>query len=141
VSPAVLQSVLVDKLKNDLSEISSRKLGVISGLAWATLALLLCLASSLVPNMQAQEARPAAKSARKVVVTVKPEYPLTLKRAGIGGTVRLHAVVLPNGNVSKVEIIGGNPILAESAAKAVMQWKYAPAAWQTNAEVQFDFHP
>jgi TonB family protein len=128
-------------LKSDLFfEISLRKLGVIGRLGSATLASLLCLAASFVP-VHAQEARPAAKNGRKVVVTVKPEYPLTLKRAGIGGTVRLHAVVLPNGNVSKVEIMGGNPILAESAAKAVMQWKYAPAAWQTNAEVQFDFHP
>ncbi len=81
------------------------------------------------------------KNARKVVTTVKPEYPPTLRRAGIGGTVRLHATVMPNGNVSKVEIIGGNPILAESAAKAVMQWKYVPADWKTNAEVEFVFHP
>jgi TonB family protein len=128
-------------LKNDVFANSSPKSGVTAILASASLALLLCLTAGFVPNMQAQEARPASKNARKIVVSVKPEYPPTLRQAGIRGTVRLHAVVLANGNVSKVEIIGGNPILAESAAKAVMHWKYAPAAWQTSAEVEFDFHP
>lgn len=105
-------------------------------------ALALFLAMfSLASDLQAQDARTIGKNARKVVTIVKPDYPPTLRKAGIGGTVRLHALVLPNGTVSKVEIIGGNPILAESAAKAVMQWKYVPAEWKTNAEVEVSFHP
>ena len=47
---------------------------------------------------------------------------------GIGGTVRLNAKVLANGTVADVQIMGGNPILADSAAKAVKTWKYAAAA-------------
>jgi TonB family protein len=55
--------------------------------------------------------------------------------------VRLDATVLPNGNVSKVEIKGGNPMLSQYASQAVMRWKYAPAPAQTVEEVTFNFNP
>jgi outer membrane biosynthesis protein TonB len=38
-----------------------------------------------------------------------------------------------------VEIAGGNPILADSAVKAVKQWKYVPAASSTNIRVNLRF--
>lgn len=76
-----------------------------------------------------------------MIVTVKPEYPEYLRRNQIGGLVRLSATVLPNGTVSKVEIRGGNPILAESASAAVMKWKYAPAASETSEEISLSFSP
>jgi len=94
----------------------------------------------LATSSEGQEAH-LSKNGRRVVVSVKPVYQPTLRRIGIRGVVRLHAVVLPNGSVSKVEIVGGNPILAESAARAVMQWKYVPAAWQTSAEIEIEFIP
>jgi TonB family protein len=75
-----------------------------------------------------------------VLRAVKPFYPAIVKSARIGGTVRLNAVVLANGTVARVQIVGGNPILAESAAKAVMDWKYAPASAQTTEEVVVDFN-
>jgi hypothetical protein len=49
--------------------------------------------------------------------------------------------VLANGDVATVETVGGNPILVESATKAVLKWKYAPAASQTRQEVQINFTP
>jgi len=49
--------------------------------------------------------------------------------------------VLASGDVAKVEIVGGNPIFAESATKAVLKWKYVPAASQTKEEVQINFTP
>ncbi|MFZ0773444.1 MAG: energy transducer TonB [Candidatus Sulfotelmatobacter sp.] len=78
---------------------------------------------------------------RKVLVSVKPQYSEILKRAQIGGVVRLRATVLANGTVSNVDILGGNPILAESAATAVMKWKFAPAATQTVENVTLNFNP
>jgi TonB family protein len=86
-------------------------------------------------------AQKAQKTGRAVIVTVKPEYPETLKHAQIGGLVRLSATVLPNGTVSKVQIRGGNPILAESAVDAVMKWKYAPGPAETSEEVSLSFSP
>jgi hypothetical protein len=43
--------------------------------------------------------------------------------------------------VSSVDVVGGNPILAESAVKAVMQWKYIPTAAQTVEEISLSFTP
>ena len=102
--------------------------------------LLLSITSTWAPGALAQTAT-RAKSSRKIIVTVKPEYPATLQHAQIGGLVRLSATVLPNGTVSKVQIRGGNPILAESAAAAVMKWKYAPGPAETSEEVSVNFTP
>lgn len=80
-------------------------------------------------------------SERKVLVSVKPDYSEILRHAQIGGVVRLKAVVSPEGRVLNTEVIGGNPILAESAVAAVKSWKYAPAAAQTVEEVSISFSP
>jgi TonB family protein len=107
-------------------------------LAFATLLLALCWTTAFVPASLAQK---AAKSDRKVLVITKPEYPDILRRAQVGGVVRLKATVLPNGAVSNVEVLGGNPILAENAAAAVKKWKYAPAGSQTIEDVSLSFTP
>ena len=103
----------------------------------ASLALLVfCLALGSVPAVRAQSGE---HSSRKVIRTQRPDYPAILKDAGIGGVVRLNARVLANGTVAYVDILGGNPILAESAVKTVMKWKYAPAASPSNESVTFNF--
>jgi hypothetical protein len=107
------------------------------GLTFVVLTLLSWTAC-LSPSVRAQETE---QPRRKVLITVKPQYHPLLKHEQIGGLVRLAATVLPNGTVSKVEIRGGNPILAESSAAAVMKWKYAPAASQTVEEVSLSFSP
>jgi len=104
-------------------------------------ALAILLIATLSTFVASSPAQSASKSGRKVLVTVKPEYPDTLRMAQIGGLVRLSATVQPDGKVSQVEIRGGNPILAEKAQAAVMRWKYAPAANQTIEEVSVSFTP
>ena len=106
-------------------------------LAFAAVTLSFCLTPGAGSNLSAQTS--TTKSGRRVVTEVKPEYPTYLKSIHIEGQVRLDAIVLPNGNVSKVEVRGGNPILAENAVKAVMKWKYAPAASETVEEIRFTF--
>jgi TonB family protein len=107
-------------------------------LAWATLLLALLLTSAFVPASRAQK---VSLSDRRVLVSVKPDYPEILKRAQVGGLVRLKATVLPSGTVNKVDVLGGNPILAENAVTAVMKWKFAPAASQTVEEISLSFSP
>ena len=108
------------------------------GVSPAIVALALCLTAAFVTPSHAQKAE---KSARKVVVTVKPDYPEVLKRAQVGGVVRLKVTVQPNGTVSNVEVLGGNPILADSAAVAVKRWKYAPAPTETVENPSLTFSP
>jgi TonB family protein len=102
----------------------------------ATLALLLGVIFTLAPSVLAQSSE---KPGRKVISTVKPGYPQTLKDLHIEGLVRLKATVLPNGSVANIQVIGGNPILVENAVKAVKNWKYAPASSQTEEPVVLNF--
>ena len=78
---------------------------------------------------------------RKIVTRVEAEYPETLKRLYIGGVVRVEVVVGPNGTVQTTELLGGNPILGQSAMKAIKQWKYASAAAKEKLVVQLEFDP
>src|SRR5271154_178912 len=76
---------------------------------------------------------------RKLISRVEPVYPETLKRLSIGGTVRLQLTVAPKGNVEGVQLLGGNPILAEAAVAAVKQWVYTTGHSRTIAEVSISF--
>jgi TonB family protein len=78
---------------------------------------------------------------RTLLTTVEPEYPETLKQLGIGGTVRLHLIIAPRGNVEGVEVLGGNPILAESAATAAKRWIYSPTHSRSTLDVTIPFDP
>ncbi|MFZ0735233.1 MAG: energy transducer TonB [Candidatus Sulfotelmatobacter sp.] len=100
--------------------------------------LIFCVLITVPPAVQAQSTSKAAH--RKIVAMIEPEYPPVLKNGHFEGQVRLDATVLANGAVSKVEIKGGNPMLCQYAAQAVMHWKYAPGPAQTVEEVVFNFN-
>lgn len=121
-------------LFNRLNSQTAGSVWGISGLAILTLSIL----CGFAPAARAQK---AAKSDRKVLVTVKPEYSELLKHAQIGGLVRLKVTVAADGKVTNVEVVGGNPILAESAASAVTKWKFVPAPSQTLEEISISFSP
>jgi TonB family protein len=78
---------------------------------------------------------------RKVVTRVEPDYPETLKRLYIGGVVRVEVVVTPAGAVESTQLLGGNPILGQSAMKAIKQWKFAPASSKATFVVPLTFDP
>jgi TonB family protein len=70
---------------------------------------------------------------------IQPEYPETLRQLGISGIVRLKVVISPQGNVETVSLLGGNPILGESAMKAVHEWTYAAGPTTTTLIVTVPF--
>jgi len=82
-----------------------------------------------------------SESARKVVKTVTPRYPSLATTMHLSGVVRVEAVVTENGTVKTVEIKGGHPVLAQAAASAVSQWKWAPASHESRESVQVKFIP
>jgi periplasmic protein TonB len=57
---------------------------------------------------------------------VQPEYPNEAKKKHISGDVLLKAIIDREGHVAELTLISGNSILAESAVKAVKQWRYKP---------------
>jgi TonB family C-terminal domain len=81
----------------------------------------------------------AQPSERQPLLQSAPEYPALLKKLGIGGTVKLDAIVAPDGSVKKTKIGGGNPMLAEIACTAVSKWKYSPAAQASTVPVEMVF--
>src|ERR1039458_2353769 len=62
---------------------------------------------------------PGSSVQRRLITRVEPDYPETLKRLNIGGIVRLQITIKPKGNVENVKLLGGNPILGESAAAEI----------------------
>ena len=78
---------------------------------------------------------------RKLITRIEPVYPEDLRKRSIGGLVRLKVTISTNGSVEYIELLGGNPILAESAITAVKQWKYSAASPRTTLEVRIPFDP
>jgi len=108
------------------------------------------LLTVVVPELRAEDKKPDAPKAdeaassrtpRKLVHKVEPIYPQDLKRRSIGGVVKLDLKISAGGSVEKVSIVGGNPILADSAAQAVKKWQYAPAAASSSMLLNVEFNP
>jgi TonB family protein len=82
-----------------------------------------------------------AQEGRKVLRNPAPVYPVLAKRLNLSGVVKIKAIVGADGQLKQVEVIGGDPVLVESALEAVKEWKYAPAKNDTPVELDFKFHP
>jgi TonB family protein len=80
-------------------------------------------------------------SGRKVVQKASPVYPVVAKTMHLSGTVKLIALVAPNGKVKNVEPLGGPPILIQAAKDAISQWKFAPAAAESREVIEIHFAP
>lgn len=103
------------------------------------IALFAVLAALAVPSALAQQDH--SESTRKVVSKSEPAYPALARRMGISGTVRIEAVVAPNGSVKSTSVIGGHPLLAQTALDAVRKCKWEPTAHETKEIVILNFHP
>ena len=81
----------------------------------------------------------ASDQERQVVRHEDPEYPPLAARMNLHGTVKLKIWIGPEGTVRRLEYIGGHPVLAESALKAVKTWKYQAGAQESTAVVELKF--
>jgi len=80
-----------------------------------------------------------ADQERKIVRREEPEYPTIAAKMNLYGTVRLKIWITPEGSVRRLEYIGGHPLLAESALKALKAWKYQPATQESPTFVELKF--
>ena len=76
---------------------------------------------------------------RKLVNNVPAVYPEIAKRYHIRGLVKLEVVVRADGSVKSTKVLGGSPLLIDSASEAVRQWKFEPASQETIEDVQLRF--
>lgn len=59
---------------------------------------------------------------------VRPDYPASMRQAGVAGIVPIEAMIGKDGSVSAVRVMSApvHPDLAIAAANAVRQWRYRP---------------
>jgi TonB family protein len=86
-------------------------------------------------------AQEQSEVARKIVSRVIPVYPELANKMQIRGTVRVEAVVAPNGKVKFTQVIGGSPVLVKAAVDAIEKWKWGPAPQETKELIELNFHP
>jgi TonB family protein len=80
-----------------------------------------------------------------VATKVQPDYPNIARQLKIQGAVELEVEVGESGEVVKVDIVSGNPVLTQSAAQAVKRWKFKPflevgAEQSASAGTELDGH-
>jgi protein TonB len=62
----------------------------------------------------------------KIIDQPAPVYPSSVRQAGVQGTVVLHVIIGPDGKVSQLAVVSGDPVLAQAAMDAVRRWRYMP---------------
>lgn len=80
-----------------------------------------------------------AKGSRPLQFSSLPSFPDIARKMNIRGAVQLEAVVRPDGTVKQVKVLGGHPLLAETAARAVMQWRFRPEESESREVVRVTF--
>lgn len=105
------------------------------------LCLLVLVAFGLLilsPSSRAQQ-DPSVK--RRILDHAAPPYPALARSMALEGSVKLEAVVAPDGSVKSVAIKGGHPVLAQAAVTAVRLWKWEPAGHESREVVEVKFSP
>lgn len=103
-------------------------------------AVLLAGLIRFAPAQNAPVSTPAGPQ-RKVTFRTAPKYPELAQKAHLQGIVKVEAVVRANGTVKSTRILGGNPVLVDSATDAVTKWKFEPGPNETTEVIQLTFVP
>ena len=80
-----------------------------------------------------------------VVIKIKKAvYPIEAQEQQIQGRVWVNAFIAETGDVERVEVVSGDPLLVDAAADAVKKWKFKPyikggKAVKVNVKLPLDF--
>ncbi len=78
---------------------------------------------------------------RRAKTKVQPFYPDLARKMNITGTVKIEVTVAPNGTVKEARVVGGHPVLANSALDAAKKWRFEPAPAESTGVIEFKFEP
>ncbi len=81
-------------------------------------------ANASLPRLGAPASR--GVSGGQLVQHVPPVYPIQARLRHLEGKVVLTAVIMEDGTVRDVKVVDGPPLLGQSAADAVKDWRYKP---------------
>jgi TonB family protein len=107
--------------------------------------VLICCAGFAAAQAKVDRVRVSAGYAETLLVKkVAPEYPAEAKAKKIQGLVVLRVFAGKGGDVERVELVSGEPLLVPAAIEAVRQWKYKaylfvgqPVKFETQVTVNF----
>jgi periplasmic protein TonB len=84
----------------------------------------------------------------RLIHRVEPQYPAEALVQKIQGLVTLDVQIGGEGAVHNIDVVEGNPVLAQAAVQAVTQWRYRPYAvdgrpveMQTRITIRFTVPP
>jgi len=103
------------------------------------IALLLSTSAALAPTVLAQEAS-AENVKRKVKTKVVPEFPVLAKQMNVTGKVKIETTISADGRVTNMKVVGGSPLLVNSALDALKKWRFEAGPRETTEIVEFDFN-
>ena len=81
----------------------------------------------------------ADQPVRKIVYKQEPAYPEIALKMALHGTVKVKIWIAPDGSVRRLEYVGGHPLLAESALKAIKTWKFQSAQKESTEIIEVKF--
>jgi len=106
-----------------------------------SIGLTLVLAgAAIAPHKASAQDNAVDAGRRKVRVRVTPEYPALAKQMNMTGKVKIEATVAADGHVVSTRVVGGSPLLVNSAVEALKKWHFEPAAKETTEIVEFAFN-
>ncbi len=76
---------------------------------------------------------------RRVIARTAPSYPELARRMHLKGKVKVEVVIASEGSVKSAKVVGGSPVFEKSAVEAVKQWRFEPAAKETQAVILLEF--
>jgi outer membrane biosynthesis protein TonB len=91
------------------------------------------------PQSLAQQVKVAGK--RKILNQVKAVYPPLARKMNLTGIVKLVAIVAPDGSVDRTEVLGGSPVLVQSAVDAIAKSKWQVGPQETKELIEVKFEP
>ena len=95
----------------------------------------------LQPRPSAAQAAQTDEFLRRAKTKVQPSYPELARKMNISGTVKIEVVVAANGSVKEAHVVGGHPVLANSALDAAKKWRFEPAPAESTGVIDFKFEP
>ena len=104
------------------------------------LLLTVCGIVSLAVGPASLAQQDQSENHRKIMDRVVPVYPALARKMSISGSVKIEAVVAPNGTVKSAGILGGHPVLAQAGLDAVKRCKWETGSRETHEIVVLNFH-
>src|SRR4051812_5960057 len=81
---------------------------------------------------------PASAQERKAKDKVAPAYPEVARTMRLSGTVKVQITITSQGAVTNPKVLGGHPLLADAALRAIAKWRYEAGPEETQI-VQIEF--